>query len=172
MARLSGKVAVITGASRSMGAHEARLFASEGAAVIVCDLLDDRGQAVADEIVAKGGRAIYRHLDVTDEAGWNAVVSSALAWQGRLDILVNNAGINIRATIAELVPADWNRVLSVNLTGPLLGIRVVAPAMRQGGGGSVVNIASVAGIRASRSAATMIRWRAIPRSLCRQRVSS
>jgi len=159
MARLAGKVAIITGASRSMGAHEARLFAREGAAVVVCDLLDARGEAVVAEIIAAGGRAIYRHLDVTDEAAWNAVVADTVAWQGRLDILVNNAGINIRANIAELLPADWARVMAVNLSGPLLGMRAAAPAMQAGGGGSVINIASVAGIRASRSAAyTASKW--------------
>ncbi len=159
MDRLAGKVAIITGASRGMGAHEARLFASEGAAVVVCDLLDARGEAVAAEIVAAGGRAIYRHLDVTDEAAWGAVVAYVLEWQGRLDILLNNAGINIRGNIAETLPADWAKVLGVNLSGPLLGMRAVAPAMKAGGGGSVINIASVAGIRASRSAAyTTSKW--------------
>jgi len=159
MCRLAGKVAIITGASRGMGAHEARLFAREGAAVVVCDLLDARGEAVAAEIVAAGGRAIYRHLDVTDEAAWSAAVANAVEWQGRLDILLNNAGINIRGNIVELLPTDWARVLGVNLSGPLLGMRAAVPAMQAAGGGSIVNIASVAGIRASRSAAyTASKW--------------
>ena len=153
MARLAGKVAIITGASRGMGAAEARVLAREGASVMLCDILDVRGAGIAAEIVEAGGDAVYQHLDVTSEAAWQIAVDAAISRWSRLDILVNNAGVNVRAGMLNLVVEDWNRILAVNLTGPLLGMRIAAPAMRASGGGAIVNIASVAGMRASRSAA-------------------
>ena len=153
MPRFADKVAIITGASRGMGAVEARLLADEGAGVVICDLLDARGEALAADIRSAGGSALYRHLDVTSEADWEETVKAVVAWRGRIDILVNNAGINVRLGVADLPIDDWNRVLAVNLTGALIGMRSVAPIMRTGGGGAIVNIASVAGLRASRSAA-------------------
>jgi 3alpha(or 20beta)-hydroxysteroid dehydrogenase len=151
--RFADKVALITGASRGMGAVEARLFADEGAAVLICDVLDGRGESLAAEIRAAGGDARYHHLDVTSESDWQETVQAAVAWHGRIDVLVNNAGINVRLGVADLPIDDWNRVLAVNLTGALIGMRSVAPIMHSGGGGAIVNIASVAGLRASRSAA-------------------
>ncbi len=153
MPRITDKVALITGAARGMGAVEARLLAAEGAAVVICDILDARGESLAAEITADGGDALYRHLDVTSESDWQETVQAAVAWRGRIDILVNNAGINVRQGVADLPIDDWNRVLAVNLTGALIGMRSVAPVMRSNGGGAIVNIASVAGLRASRSAA-------------------
>jgi 3alpha(or 20beta)-hydroxysteroid dehydrogenase len=151
--RFDGKVALVTGASRGMGATEARRLAAEGAAVVICDILETRGELAAADIRTAGGDALYRHLDVTSEIEWQETVTAATAWRGRIDILVNNAGINVRMGVADLPIDDWNRVLAVNLTGSLVGMRNVAPIMRSNGGGSIVNIASVAGLRASRSAA-------------------
>lgn len=159
MGRLAGKVAIITGAARSMGAVEAKLFAREGAAVLVCDILDERGAATAAEITAAGGKARYHRLDVTSEADWKAAAEAAETWGGRIDILVNNAGVNLRGRLMELDLGDWSKVLAVNLTGPLLGCRAVVPAMQRAGGGSIVNISSVSGLRPSASAAyTSSKW--------------
>jgi len=157
--RLSGKLAIVTGASRGLGAAQARALAREGAAILLCDLLDERGRETVAAIAAAGGEATYQRLDVTSEAGWAAAVAAALRWKGRVDVLVNNAGINIRAGIAATSLADWERVFAVNVTGALLGMRAAAPAMREGGGGSIVNIASAAALRASASAAyTASKW--------------
>jgi 3alpha(or 20beta)-hydroxysteroid dehydrogenase len=159
MGRLSGKVAIITGASRSMGLVEAQLFSREGAAVVLGDVLDERGRQAAAAIEAEGGAARYEHLDVTSEADWQRVVAETLRWRTRIDILVNNAGINVREPIGSVTLADWNRVLAVNTTGPMLGMKFVAPAMREGGGGAIVNIASNAALRSSRSAPyTTSKW--------------
>lgn len=144
MGRLEGKVALITGGSRGQGETEARLFAREGAAVAICDVLDAPGTEVARQITAEGGQARYFHLDVTQEEDWARVVAAILAWTGRLTTLVNNAGILNRTGIMGTRVEAWNRVLGVNLTGAMLGLRATAPAMRDSGGGAVVNIASVA----------------------------
>ena len=156
---LAGKAALITGGSRGQGAAEARLFAGSGAAVAVCDVLEAEGRIVAEEIAAGGGAARFLRLDVSDPADWAAAVSEILAWRGRLDILVNNAGIIDRSTIMGMGLDAWNRVLGVNLTGAFLGIRAAAPAMRDGGGGAVVNIASHAGFSGhSDPAYTASKW--------------
>lgn len=144
MGRLEGKVAIITGGSRGQGAAEARMFAREGAAVAICDILDAEGEDLARAISKDGGAARYFHLDVADPANWAAVVDDVMAWQGRLTTLVNNAGILNRTGVMDTAPEAWNRVLGVNLTGAMLGIKACAPAMRDSGGGAVVNIASVA----------------------------
>jgi 3alpha(or 20beta)-hydroxysteroid dehydrogenase len=149
VAQLAGKVALISGAARGMGANEAVLFASEGAAVMIADLIDERGRETVAEIAAKGGEADYCHLDVTDPAGWQSAVEQVRTWKGRLDILVNNAGITVRDSIDEISLADWNKVLAVNLTGSMLGIKYAAPLMRSGGGGAVVNISSIVGMTGS-----------------------
>lgn len=153
MARLQGKIAVITGASRGIGAVVGRLFGREGAAVVVCDLLDERGQGVANEIVEAGGSAIFIHLDVTADTQWQTMVEEVEAWRGGIDVLVNNAGINVRTGIEHVRLDDWSRVMAVNLTGPLIGMKTVAPIMRHRGGGAIVNIASNAALRGIRSAA-------------------
>jgi len=142
--RLQGKVAIITGGARGQGEIEARLFVREGAAVAICDVLDEAGETVAKSIQAEGGEARYFHLDVTQQADWERVVGEVVRWKGRLTTLVNNAGIlNRTGTIGTLLE-DWNRVVAVNLTGAFLGLKTTAPAMRDSGGGAVVNIASVA----------------------------
>jgi 3alpha(or 20beta)-hydroxysteroid dehydrogenase len=127
-----------------MGAEEARLFASEGAKVVLGDVLDEVGEKTATEI---GASARYVHLDVTSEADWLAAVEKTEEAFGKLDILVNNAGI-LRFGLLEHTPLEeFERVVKVNQTGTFLGMKSVAPAMRRGGGGSIVNISSLAGIQ-------------------------
>jgi 3alpha(or 20beta)-hydroxysteroid dehydrogenase len=140
--RLSGKTALITGAARGQGAAEARRFAAEGASVLITDVLDDDGLRLADEI---GECAVYASLDVTDPRAWDAAVALAGERFGSLDILVNNAGITRPGTIADLSLDDYDLVVAVNQTGPWLGIRAAAPAMRDAGGGSIVNVSSTLG---------------------------
>lgn len=149
MRQLAGKVAVISGAARGMGAAEAALFASEGAAVLIGDLLDDVGRETAARINSEGGEARYVHLDVTDPAGWQKAIAEVQAWKGRLDILVNNAGITVRDTIQEITVESWNRVMAINVTGSMLGIKYATPLMKQSGGGAVVNISSIVGLTGS-----------------------
>jgi len=145
--RLEGKAALITGASRGQGEAEARLFAAEGAKVLLCDVLDDEGEAVAQAIRGDGHTAHYQHLDVTDEAAWQAAVDRAVQEFGGLQVLVNNAGIGLRKpSMLDTSREEWQRVLDVNLTGPFLGTRAAAPALRDSGGGAIVNIGSIAGV--------------------------
>lgn len=142
MASLAGKVALITGGSRGQGAAEACLFAESGAAVAICDVLREEGQVLAAAI---GTEARFIPLDVGSPEGWAAAVAAVQGWRGRLDILVNNPGIINRTGIAQTSFEAWNRLLAVNLTGAFLGMQAAAPAMRASGGGSIVNIASLAG---------------------------
>lgn len=141
--RLAGKVALITGAARGQGESEARLFAAEGARVALGDLLDDEGKAVAESL---GEAALYRHLDVTQEESWAEFVAAAAERFGRIDVLVNNAGIAPVTPIRDLALDDYLRVVQVNQVGPLLGIREVVPHMERAGGGSILNVSSVAGL--------------------------
>ncbi len=159
MGRLDGKVALLTGASGGQGAAEAVLFAAEGARVVIADLLDDAGRALAERIVAEGGRASYRHLDVVDEQTWAETIEGIDADFGRLDVLVNNAGIGDRRGVMEQPLRSWNKVLDVNLWGPIVGMRTAAPLMARGGGGSIVNISSIAGLTGYDAAAyTASKW--------------
>ena len=147
MARLDGKVAIISGGARGMGETEARLFAAEGAAVLIGDVLDDLGQAVAASVVAAGGQCIYHHLDVTLESDWATAVAAATAEFGKLDILVNNAGIGSSPhRIGDESAESWDRTMDVNAKGVFLGTRAVIPVMLTTGGGSIVNISSQLGI--------------------------
>ena len=150
--RLEGKVALISGGARGMGAVEARLFAREGAKVGIADIREDAGRDRAAEIGAAGGEAMFVNLDVTDERQWLEAVDAVMTAYGRLDILVNNAGIYRRANVEETSGADWDRMLDINGKGVFLGARSVVPAMRAGGGGSIVNISSVAGLIGSAGA--------------------
>ena len=151
--RLEGKVALISGGARGQGAAEARLFAREGAAVVIGDILDEEGMKVEAEILELGGRVTYVHLDVTEPEQWEKAVGEAVNRYGKLDILVNNAGVGsvssggldalkIDGTSAEL----WDRIMDVNSKGVFLGTKTVIPAMRAAGGGSIVNISSIAGM--------------------------
>src|SRR6267142_1645394 len=146
MGRLAGKVALISGGARGQGATEAQLFCREDAKVVFGDVLDDDGRKVEAEIHAAGGEATYVHLNVTSEADWKAAVDTAVRSYGKLDILVNNAGILIRKGIEETTEDDWDRIMAVNVKGVFLGTKYAIPAMRQAGGGSIVNISSTAGL--------------------------
>ncbi|WP_089936314.1 SDR family NAD(P)-dependent oxidoreductase [Candidatus Entotheonella palauensis] len=147
MGKLDGKVALISGGARGQGAAEATTFAQEGAKVVFGDILDDAGAQVEADIRAAGGDAVYVHLDVTSEADWRGAVQEAVSRFGQLNILVNNAGIIIpRVPIEERTGDEWDRVMGVNAKGVFLGTKCAIPAMRQAGGGSIVNISSIAGI--------------------------
>jgi 3alpha(or 20beta)-hydroxysteroid dehydrogenase len=141
--RVEGKVAIITGGSRGQGAAEAQLLAREGAAVAICDLLADEGQALAKDINAAGGRARFYSLDVSNESQWRSVVKDVVEWAGKVTTLVNNAGIINRLGIVDTSVENWQRVMNVNLLGPFLGMKHCAPAMREAGGGSIINIGSI-----------------------------
>jgi len=149
--RLEGKVALISGGARGQGAVEAKLFAREGAKVVFGDILDESGKQVEAEIHEAGGEAAYVHLDVTKEDDWRTAVNTAIDRYGKLDILVNNAGILIRKGIEDTTEEDWDRIMGVNAKGAFLGTKHSIPAMRQAGGGSIVNISSTAGLVASPS---------------------
>ena len=149
--RLEGKVALISGGARGQGAVEAKLFAREGAKVVFGDILDESGKQVEAEIHEAGGEAAYVHLDVTKEDDWRTAINTAIDRYGKLDILVNNAGILIRKGIEDTTEEDWDRIMGVNAKGAFLGTKHSIPAMRQAGGGSIVNISSTAGLVASPS---------------------
>jgi len=151
--RLQGKVALITGAARGQGAAESRLFAQEGAKVVLADVTDQEGIAVATEIAEDGGDAIYVHLDVTNEAEWEAAVLETVSKFGKLDILVNNAGIWRRGHVTETSSEQWDNILDVNSKGVFLGTKAAIPYMRKAGGGSIVNISSTAGLVGSKTSA-------------------
>jgi NAD(P)-dependent dehydrogenase (short-subunit alcohol dehydrogenase family) len=144
--RLAGKVALISGGARGMGAAEARLFAREGARVVIGDILDAEGKAVEAEIAGQGGQAVYVHLDVTSEADWERAVASAVSRFGRLDVLVNNAGVGGGSLLEHTTAEAWDRGMDVNAKGVFLGTRAAIPAMRRTGGGSIVNISSQLGL--------------------------
>ncbi len=143
MGRLDGKVALITGGARGMGKAHARLFVAEGARVVLGDLLDDKGQALAAELGEDSCR--YAHHDVTSETDWAAAVRATTDAFGTLNVLINNAGILKNKKIAEMTLAEFRQVIDVNLIGEWLGIKSVIEPMTKAGGGSIVNISSVEG---------------------------
>jgi 3alpha(or 20beta)-hydroxysteroid dehydrogenase len=147
MGRLDGKVAIITGGARGQGEAEVRLFAAEGASVVISDVLHDAGAALADEL---GDRVVFCRHDVTREEEWEAAVSLARDRFGGVHVLVNNAGIAHTGTIAEHTVEAFDRVVAVNQVGVFLGIRTMIGPMSDGGGGSIVNISSGAGLRATK----------------------
>jgi NAD(P)-dependent dehydrogenase (short-subunit alcohol dehydrogenase family) len=151
--RLAGKVALISGGARGMGAAAARLFAREGARVVIGDVLEAEGRAVEADVRAKGGEAVFARLDVTSEAEWQQAVEVALRHYGTLNVLINNAGIGGAGRLEDTSAEAWDRVMDVNAKGVFLGSKAVIPAMRQAGGGSIVNISSVAGLVADRTLA-------------------
>ena len=143
--RLEGKVAIITGAAHGMGAEEARLFAREGARVVVADILEEDGRKVVAEIEEAGGEAMFLRLDVTQEKEWEATVAATVSRFGKLDVLVNNAGIG-RTPDPDLMSTDsWDKIMDINAKGTFLGVKHAIPAMQKAGGGSIVNISSTAG---------------------------
>jgi 3alpha(or 20beta)-hydroxysteroid dehydrogenase len=144
MQRLAGKVAIVTGGARGMGAATSRLFVSEGAKVAIADVLEGEGAALAGEL---GASARYHHHDVTDAGSWARLVSQVEADFGAIDVLVNNAGIIVFSSLLDTSEADFDRVLGVNLKGAFLGMKAVAPGMTARGKGSIVNISSIEGMR-------------------------
>ncbi|MGC2413718.1 MAG: glucose 1-dehydrogenase [Stellaceae bacterium] len=159
MPKLSNKVALITGAAGGQGTQEAELFVREGAAVMLTDVDAVKGEALAKRLAGAGGRALFRVHDASSEADWQEIVAATLAAFGGLHILVNNAGTIARQGIVNTTVEAWNRTLAVNLTGPLLGMKHAAPAIRGSGGGSIVNISSTAGLTAHDDAAyTASKW--------------
>jgi 3alpha(or 20beta)-hydroxysteroid dehydrogenase len=144
--RLDGKVALISGGARGQGAAAARAFTREGAQVVIGDILDDDGKQLADEI---GEAALYVHLDVTREDDWAGAVEEGERNYGRIDVLLNNAGILKFAKLTDMTLEEYMHVVNVNQTGVFLGMRAVAPAMKKAGGGSIINVSSVEGLRGS-----------------------
>jgi 3alpha(or 20beta)-hydroxysteroid dehydrogenase len=159
MTRLTGKVALITGAAGGQGTAEAELFVREGAAVVLTDIDAVAGEALARRLAGQGGQALFLAQDVADERSWQQVVAAALARFGKLHVLVNNAGTIARQGIVDTTLEAWNRTIAVNLTGPMFGMKHCAPAIRDSGGGSIVNISSTAGLTAHDDAAyTASKW--------------
>ena len=151
MNRLDGKVALISGAARGIGAETARLMAEAGAKVAVGDVLDERSRETVRAIESASGEAIHIRLDVTREEDWSAAIAAVTEHFGGLDILVNNAGAFLGMSLEEATLADWHRLCGVNLTGVFLGTKLSVPALRDSGqrsahGSAIVNLASVAGL--------------------------
>jgi len=144
--RLQGKVALITGGAHGMGAAEARLFAKEGARVVVADVRDGDGKTVVDELAGASGQARYVHLDVTREAEWQQAVAFTVNAFGKLNILINNAGISGGIAPDIMSTSAYDQLMEVNAKGVFLGMKYAIPAMQQAGGGSIVNISSISGI--------------------------
>ena len=155
MDRLKGKAALISGGARGQGAAEARLFAGEGAKVVVGDVRDDLCRKTADEINARHGAktALALHLDVTRAADWRAAVEACEREFGGLDVLVNNAGIANVKGIEETTEEEWDSIVNINQKGVWLGMKAAVPAMRRRGGGSIINISSIYGLIGSAGSA-------------------
>ena len=147
--RLKGKVVLISGGARGMGAVEAELFASHGAKVVIGDILIEEGRLTAQRIVDQGGQAYFQPLDVTDEGQWASIVAETVDRFGGVDVLVNNAGIYRIATIEQTSMDVFRQIMEVNVAGVFLGTRTVLPTMRKRGGGSIINISSTAGLAGS-----------------------
>ncbi len=143
--QMNGKVALVTGAARGIGAASARRLAESGATVVLTDVIDDEGQALADALQADGHTAVYHNLDVADETAWASVVAETAKEFGRLDVLVNNAGIGTMEDVEAETLEGWNRLIGINQTGVWLGMRAAIPVMRQGGSGSIINVSSIFG---------------------------
>ena len=144
--RLENKVALISGGARGMGAEEARLFAAEGAKVVIGDILENEGHRTEAEINEAGGECLYIRLDVTSEDDWRQAVAAAVARFGKLDIVVNNAGIGGGGRLEDTTVEEWDRVMAVNAKGVFLGTKAAIPDMRRAGGGSIINISSQLGL--------------------------
>jgi NAD(P)-dependent dehydrogenase (short-subunit alcohol dehydrogenase family) len=143
--RLPGKVAIITGGAHGMGAEEAKLFAQEGANVVIADVLEEEGKTLEAEIRQSGAEAMFLRTDVTSETDWQRLVEATLARFGKLDILVNNAGLSSTSAADPMDTDGWRRIMEVNSTGVFLGTKYAIPAMQRTGGGSIVNISSIMG---------------------------
>lgn len=144
--RLQGKVALITGGARGQGEAEARLFAHQGAKVVIGDILVTEGSKVASDIAEHGGDALFIYLDVTSEGDWAKAIDTAVSAFGRLDILVNNAGIWQGGLVEETTAEGWDTIMEVNSKSVFLGTKAAIPEMRKAGGGAIVNVSSTAGL--------------------------
>ena len=144
--RLENKVALISGGARGMGAVEAKLFAREGAKVVIGDVLEAEGHQTEAEINESGGECLFLHLDVTDEEDWRSAIEGAVSRFGKLDVLVNNAGIWRGEGVEDTTVEVWDTVMDVNAKGVFLGTKLAIPEMRKAGGGSIINISSGAGL--------------------------
>jgi 3alpha(or 20beta)-hydroxysteroid dehydrogenase len=142
--RLAGKVALVTGGARGMGASHSRAMAAQGAKVVIADVLDAPGEALAAEL---GMAATYVNLDVTDRAQWRRAVDSTIARFGTLNVLVNNAGIASAGRIGEYAHEQWDAIIAINLTGVFNGITAALPALKAGAPSSIINISSTAGLQ-------------------------
>jgi cyclopentanol dehydrogenase len=140
MMRLENKVALISGGARGQGAAEARLFAREGARVVIGDILEEEGRKVEAEINESGGECLFVRLDVTSEESWQRAVDATVARFGKLDVLVNNAGIFKLGLVEETSQELWDEIMEINARGVFLGTKYALPEMRKAGGGSIVNI--------------------------------
>ena len=146
MPRFENQVVIVTGGAQGIGEATVRLFAAEGARVVIADLLEEKGEALAADIDPGSGQAVFSRLDVSDEANWAAVVADTVARFGRVDVLVNNAGMMQFSPVEGLDAGEAHTSLSVNLLGPMLGAKHVVPAMKEAGKGVIVNISSMAGL--------------------------
>jgi NAD(P)-dependent dehydrogenase (short-subunit alcohol dehydrogenase family) len=146
MDRVKGKVVIITGGAGDLGSAAALLLAKEGAKVVVTDIDDPRGKKVVEEIRRAGGEVVYLRHDVTSEENWKTVIDRTVAEFGRLDVLVNNAGVFSRKFVGDISLEEWRWVMGINLDGVFLGTKVAIGAMKKSGGGSIINISSVAGL--------------------------
>ena len=144
--RLKGKVALVTGGARGMGAAEALLFAREGARVVIGDVLEEEGRRLEAEINETGGDALFVRLDVTSESDWQRAISIAIDRFGGLDVLVNNAGITAHTRWEDTTLEEWQRIMDVNAKGVFLGTKAAISEMRKSGGGSIINISSELGL--------------------------
>ena len=147
MSELSGKAAIVTGGASGIGEACAETLARAGVAVLIADIDDHLGKGVVERILKAGGKARYLHHDVRDEAAWPGVIAEAEQNFGRLDIMVANAGIGIMSPIETMTLADWQRQQAINLDGVFLSVKHAIPAMRKAGGGSIVLMSSIAGLR-------------------------
>ena len=151
--RLENKVAFISGGGRGLGEVMAKFFANEGASVVIGDVLEDEGKQTEAEINEAGGQCLFVRLDVTDETQWQQAIASTLAGFGKLNILVNNAGIYRTHRVEDTTSEEWDQVLAVNGKGVFLGTKAAIPEMRKAGGGSIINLSSVAGLVGSADSA-------------------
>lgn len=151
--RVAGKVALVSGGARGIGAAAAKLLAQEGAAVVLGDVLEKEGRETEAQIVEAGGRATFMPLDVVSEENWRQVIAATVAAYGKLDVVVNNAGVSGRAAVAETEVETWERVMAVNGKGVFLGTKAAIPELRKAGGGSIINISSIYGIVGSETSA-------------------
>lgn len=153
MGRPEGKVALISGGAQGIGASAARLFAREGAAVVIGDIADDLGNAVVKDIESRGGRAAFQHMDVVVEKDWQAAVALAESRFGKLNVLVSHVGMHLGpGSVVDVTLEDWNKIIGINLTGMFLDAKAAIPAMQRAKGGSIINTGSTSALVASHTA--------------------